>query len=63
MNIIIVSNIVMLCDELGRHNITCHSAAEAKKLGNRLRTDPEFARNMLRLCRPGEAEPRTMTAP
>jgi len=63
MNIITVSKVVLLCDELGRHSINCSSPAEAEKLGRRLRADHEFASKMLRLCRPMEAEPQAMMSP
>ena len=56
MNIITMNKAVMLHDELGRHNINCSSAAEAEKLGRRLREDKEFANRMLCLCRPGGPE-------
>ena len=63
MNIITVSKVVMLCDDLGRHSINCSSASEAEKLGRRLRTDHEFASKMLRLCRPADQTPQPGTSP
>jgi len=63
MNISIISKIVVLCDELGRHSINCASPLEAEKLGRRLRTDQDFASKMLRLCRPAEPETRSVRAP
>ena len=59
MNISIISKIVVLCDELGRHSINCASPLEAEKLGRRLRNDQDFASKMLRLCRPAEPETRS----
>ena len=52
MNIITINKLVMLRDDIGRHTINCSSVSEAEKLGRRLRTDPDFANKMLRLCRP-----------
>ncbi len=63
MNIVTISKIVMLCDELGRHSISCSSPAEAEKLGRRLRADHDFANKMLRLCRPVDPEPQAVTSP
>ena len=56
MNIITINKMVMLCDDIGRHSINCGTVGEAEKLGRRLRTDPDFANKMLRLCRPAAEE-------